>query len=443
MATERKKIGLREVRALPPESEIFDAGPGAVPGFGVRRQRSEAVAYFILYRTPEGRSRRYTIGRHGAPWTPDTAREEAKRLLGEVVSGSDPAADKRERRVAATVAELCDAYLADAEAGRLLTRRGAAKKASTLLTDRSRIDAHVRPLLGSMKVAAVTRGDVERFMHAVAEGKAMKRTKTGKLRGLSNVRGGKGVATRAVGMLGAIFTYAVKKGICQSNPVSGVVRYADGRKERRLSDAEYTGFGRGLAKMLEPVQLSGGGKPSRDSMWPPAVAAARLLILTGWRKGEVLGLRWREVDLVTRTARLGDTKTGESIRPLSMAACAVLQAQTRGEPDALVFPASRGSGAMAGFTGFFERICRAGELPPDITPHVLRHSFASLAADLGYSDATIAQLVGHKGGGVTRRYIHHADAVLLAAADRVAEETLLRMGEERPQKVVRLVVSEG
>ena len=92
---ERKGITLRAVRALGPNQEIWDAGPGAVAGFGARRQRGEAVAYVLLYRTGEGRSRRYTIGRHGAPWTPDAARGEARRLLGEVAAGADPAANRK------------------------------------------------------------------------------------------------------------------------------------------------------------------------------------------------------------------------------------------------------------------------------------------------------------------------------------------------------------
>src|ERR1700756_2470970 len=126
---DRKRIGLREVRALKPRSEVWD---GAVAGFGARRQVGAVLSYVLMYRTREGRQRRFTIGRHGAPWTPDTAREEARRLLGEIVRGGDPGADKRETRGAMTVAELCDAYLADADAGRLLTRRGQSKKASTL-----------------------------------------------------------------------------------------------------------------------------------------------------------------------------------------------------------------------------------------------------------------------------------------------------------------------
>src|SRR5215831_17471312 len=165
---DRKRIGLREVRALGPYQDIWDA---AVPGFGARRQKGTIVSYVLMYRTREGRQRRFTIGRHGAPWTPDTARQEARRLLGEIVMGADPAATKREARDAMTVAELCDAYVADAQAGRLLTRRGQSKKASTLAIDRGRIERHFKPLLGSYAVTAVARADIERFMHAVAEGK--------------------------------------------------------------------------------------------------------------------------------------------------------------------------------------------------------------------------------------------------------------------------------
>ena len=435
---ERKRIGLREVRALGENEDVWDL---TVPGFGARRQRSEAVAYGLLYRTAEGRSRRFTIGRHGAPWTPDTAREEARRLLGQVAAGTDPSATKKAKRTAATVAELCNLYLEDADAGRLLTRRGGTKKASTISTDRSRITAHIKPILGAMKVPAVTREDVEAFMHQVAEGTTKARTLTGRKGGVSIVRGGKGASSRTVGLLGAIFTYAVRKRLRSDNPVHGVVRHADGRRERRLTDAEYAALGAGLAKSAQPRPRATPmkrGAPERAGMWPAALAAARFLALTGWRRGEVLTLRWEHVDLDRRTARLPDTKTGLSVRPLSHAACDVLRTLTRGGTDALVFPATRGEGIMAGFTSLFERITKAGELPADVTPHVLRHSFASLAGDLGYSETTIAALVGHKGQSITSRYVHAADAVLLAAADAVAGRTAALMGEALEAKVIPL-----
>lgn len=429
---ERRRIGLRDVRALGPNQTVWDA---AVTGFGARRQRGEAVAYVLQFRTAEGRLRWHTIGRHGSPWTPDAARDEARRLLGEVAKGADPAADKRAKREAATVAELCDLYLADAKAGRLLTRRGAAKKPSTLLTDRSRIDRHIRPLLGTLKVAAVTPDDVERFMHAVAEGETAGRTKTAKKHGLSNVRGGKGAASRTVGLLGALFTYAGRKRMRAGNPVHGVVRFADGARERRLTDAEYAALGKGLTTAAVPAPRSG-KRPPRAPVWPDAVACARFLALTGWRSGEALHLRWRDLDLAGRVATLPDTKTGASLRVLSSAACGVLCGLGMGKADALVFRASRGDGAMTGFPSLFARVAKLSGLPADVTPHVLRHSFASLANDLGFTEATVGMLVGHRGHGMTRRYLHSSGDVLLAAADKVADATRERMGEPQPSAVI-------
>jgi integrase len=417
MAT-RQRIGLRQVRALKPGETVWDA---SLSGFGARRQKIDAVSYVLYYRTGEGRQRWYTIGRHGTPWTPETAREEAKRLLGDVAHKADPAAEKRVARNAQTISELCDLYLADAEAGRLVTRRRAPKKVSTLATDRGRIERHIKPLLGRRAVASVARSDVETFMFDVAGGKTAGKTKT-KPRGLAHVRGGRGTASRTVGLLGAIFTYAMRHRMRSDNPVHGVMRPADGRRTRRLTDDEYKALGKALRKA------------EKAGIWPPAIAAARFLALTGWRSGEALGFRATEIDLARRTARLGDTKTGASMRPLSHAACEVLRSLTRSGD--LVFAATRGSGRMAGFPKFWSRITKMGELPADVTPHTLRHSFASLANDLGCSEPTIAALIGHRGHSITSRYIHSADPVLLAAADAVAEETLMRMGERKVSGVV-------
>ncbi len=410
MVVLHKRIGLKDIRALKPGEIIWD---GAVGGFHARRQKSKTVSYIVVYRTTEGRQRWQTIGRHGSPWTPDTAREAAKRILGCVVDGSDPAAEKQAKRRAASVLELCNLYLADVEAGRLLTRRKTAKKASTIVTDKGRIERHIKPLLGGMKVAAVTREDIDEFMHSVSEGRTAARSKTAKKHGLANVRGGKGTASRTVGLLGSIFSYAVRNRMRPDNPVRGVTRFADGRRERRLSDPEYTMLGAALERATD------------ERMWPAAIAVTRFLALTGWRSGEALGLLWDEVDLARRTASLGDTKTGRSMRPLSRAACEVLRNMTRSGD--LVFPATRGGGRMNGFPKMWTRIATRGGLPASVTPHTLRHSFASLAGDLGYSESTIAALMGHKGRSITSRYVHSADAVLLAAADAIADRTVQLM----------------
>ena len=169
---------------------------------------------------------------------------------------------------------------------------------------------------------SVTRSDVECFMHDVAAGITAGKEKT-KPRGLSVVRGGRGVASRTVGLLGAIFTYAIRKGLRFDNPAHGIVRFADGRRERRLTDHEYRQLGMAL---------------NAEKIWKPAIAATWLMVLTGWRRGEVLGLRWSEIDLPRRTVRLTNTKTGSSMRALSATACAVIQSQpSNGD---MVFPSS-------------------------------------------------------------------------------------------------------
>lgn len=429
------RIGLRELRELKSDSTIYDS---EVKGFGARRQRSEAITFFVRYRTAEGRERTYKIGRWGAPWTPAQARGEAKRILGQVAEGKDPAAEREALRAASTMDELCDAYLKDMVAGRLLTRSGRAKKASTATIDAGRIRTHIKPLLGRIIVTALTQQDVRRFMHEVADGKTAKREPTGKKRGLSNIRGGKGTATRTMGLLGAILQFAIEKGIRADNPARGIRKFAEGKRDRRLSNEEYAALGKALAKAAEPPPRKPHSRPDVEQrgMWEPALAAIRFLALTGWRSGEALRLKWAEVDLEKRTAFLGDTKTGRSVRPLSHAALKVLRTLPQIGDSGLVFPGYRGGGAMLGFISYFQKVAKLAGFGPDVVPHTLRHSFASQAADLGTSEPTIGALIGHKGQTITSRYIHGADAVLLAEADKVGRKIAELMGDAPGDAVV-------
>jgi integrase len=313
-------------------------------------------------------------------------------------------------------------YLADAAAGRLLTRHGRPKKQRTLDADRGRVARHIKPLLGRLPVAAVTHGDIEKFMHDVAAGKTAATVRLS-VHGIARVRGGRIAAARTLVLLGAIFTRAVKDGLVADNPVRRVVRFADGKRDRRLTDAEFAALGDALRR------------GEAEGIWPPALACARFLALTGWRKGEALTLRWDAIDLARRTARLPETKTGGSVRPLSIAACDLLRGLPRiGER---VFPPSRGTAPMA-FTKHWYQIAKVAGLPADISPHTLRHAFVSVGRDLNYSDSTVGALVGHRTATMTGRYTHHADAVLLAAADAVAGRMAELLGDAKPAGVVVL-----
>src|SRR5262249_40258889 len=151
---------------------------------------------------------------------PDDARKEAEKLRGDIRKGIDPGVAKRkaiaDQRGAIAVKQLCEQYLENSPP----------KKLSTIAADKGRIVRHIIPLLGARAVRDVTSADIRRFMTAVASGKTKVDVKTGK-HGRAIVDGGKGTATRAVGLLGGIFSYALAEGYRTDNPVRGVKRYPD------------------------------------------------------------------------------------------------------------------------------------------------------------------------------------------------------------------------
>ena len=346
-----------------------------------------------------------TIGLHGV-WAPEEARREARSLLGRVAKGDNPAEDRRLDRNAITVKELCERYLTDADHGLILGKGRQPKKPSTLVTDRGRIKRHIIPLMGTRLVKDVTTADVNRFLKDVSVGKTKADEKT-KRRGRAIVRGGQGTASRTTGLLGGIFSYAVAEGIITNNPVHGVRRPASNIRDRRLCDKEY----RALGEILERAVQSGASSN--------AVSMILLLALTGCRRGEIINLRWDAVDEAKGCFRLRDTKEGASIRPVGKAAFAVLSTIRRDRSIGYVFPSTIEGKQFVGFPKEWISIFKNSALS-DITPHVLRHSFASTANDLGFSEPTIAAMLGHSRGTVTSRYVHHVDAVLVHAADVVA-----------------------
>ncbi|WP_159726149.1 site-specific integrase [Methylosinus sp. Ce-a6] len=394
------------VGAAEPRAHKFTVWCGDLPGFGVYIYPTGKRAYFVDYRNKDGGRKRMTLGRHGVV-TCEEARKLAMATLGGVVKGDDPLTERQTRRNSLTVKELCADYMAAAEKGLIFGKKRQPKKPYTIVQDHARIDRHIAPLLGKKLVKELTRADVAKFIRDVTTGKTAVDIMTEKKRSRVIVRGGGGTAARAASFLGAILTWVVHEGIIESNPAHGVKRQADKKRPRQLTPDEYRKLGDALRQAEEEREIWQG------------VAGARLLALTGCRLGEIVKLRWSEVDDAGGCFRLEDTKEGASTRPIGRPALDLLSGLEHEEADVYVLPAARGSGHFGGLSGAFERlIARAGL--EGVTPHVMRHSLASVAGDLGFAESTISAMLGHASGSVTSRYVHHLDAVLIAAADKVA-----------------------
>lgn len=377
-------------------------------GFGVFVLPSGTRTYFVDYRNTNNVRRRMKLGRHGAV-TAEQARTLAIQALAEVAKGNDPLEDRNSARKAISVKELCELYMAELEAGRILGKGGRPKKASTKITDLGRITRHIIPLLGSKPVTHVTKADVTAMMKDIMAGKTRATEKTKKPRGKSIVRGGLGAASRTVGLLGGIFTYARDElGIIEINPAHGVRKPKDVVRKRRLNEDEYRTLGRILTKAAE------------DERYRRTVDIIRLIAMSGCRRGEIIEIRKTEIDTAGSAFRFEDTKEGQSVRPMGLPIVEYFDERNMAGDSPYVFPGERNpDGPFGSFPRHWEKLFAGTELA-DLTAHVLRHSFASLANDLGFTEITIAALLGHASGSITSRYVHTLDAALVMAADKVS-----------------------
>jgi integrase len=400
--------------AKPGKAEYF-VWCSSTPGFGVRVYPSGRKVFVQQLRAGARQAtQRHKLGLYG-PFTVEQARTRAEELIRAVADGRDPRREEKQAKTEATVAELCDDYMEAARNGLVLTRFGRAKGKSTVGFDEGRIEKHIKPLIGSLEAKSVTAADVQRMVDDIAAGKTAGVFK-GRPRGKAVVAGGAGTAARVAGLLGGIFTWVKRRERVQGpNPAHGIEKASTKTNDRVLSADELKRLGDAL-RNAEATQSA-------------AVNALRLIALTGLRRSEATGLRWSEVDEASRALRLQASKTGQSRRVISHLALDLIRGR-KGKSVTFLFPDMHDAGS-AHLKKPIAKIFDAAGLA-DARSHDLRRTFASTAAEEGYSEATIGELLGHSRRGVTERhYIRRPDAALLAAADRVSSRiAALLDGEE-------------
>jgi len=359
-------ITIRAVQALKPGETIWDADHReAVRGFGVRRQRDQAT-YVLKYRV-FGRQRFVTIGPHGGPWTPGLARREAKRLLGLVADGKDPADEKAKARLQAadTLRVIADQYLRNAKQ-RLKPRTYSEIERYLLVSWKS---------LHPFSVFQITRRHISARIADIASDH------------------GKVSAARARTALSSMFNWAIREGFdIAANPVLGTNRPAQpGSRERVLTETELSAI----------WWASGEDDYGR---------IVRLLLLTAQRRDEVGSMQWAELDTISGLWTLPGARTKnhrEHLLPLVPAALALLPPRREGR-DFLFGDGPRRSGdPHRGFSGWSkskaaldERIAEAlGEPLPHWTVHDLRRSASTVMADrLGVLPHIVEAILNHVSG---------------------------------------------
>ena len=362
----------RETKPQTKDTILFDK---TLPGFGLRIHPSGRKVWIVQARI-KGRSRRIVIARY-TEMKHSQARRRARELLARIRAGQNPAEDIQREKQMPTFRAFTEEYL---------RRCDPHWKPSGRKTVRIYLKARILPAFGKMRLDHIGPDDVAAWFDAASKDKP-------------------GAANRAFEILRAMMFRAEEWGLRERdmNPCIGIAKNPRRKVARFLDTDELARLGRAL--------------DDYEARWPDAVAAIRLLALTGCRRSEVLDLRWRNIG--ADTLNLDDSKTGPRAVPLGMASRAVIDAMPgRRDPDAFLFPHFAKIKDPHRFIACWYAVREQAHLGK-LRLHDLRHTAASQAVMAGENLPLVGQLLGHRRHRTTAGYAHLDDKHLIEVADHI------------------------
>ena len=432
-----KRITKRAVDALtcPPKRDRVFLWDDDLSGFGVAALPSGKKVYVAQFRQ-HGRSRRIKLGEHGR-LTPDEARSKAKEVLGAVEGGKDPIEERRAKRSVRTFKEVAEDYLRQ--------HVGAKRKPRTLDAYRSLLDLHILPSLGARPLINIGKPDISRLHAGLAHRPA--------------------TANRCVAVIAAIWNWAVKSGhiVGLPNPVAGLDRNPEQRRERFLTPDELRRLGRalhdaetiGLPWDVDETAPKAKHIPKKNRsrvIDRYAVAAIRLLMLTGARLREILDARWDYIDWDRGLMFLPDSKTGRKTLYLNKAAIGFLGSIPHIDGNPYIIPGNKKGApradlirpwaAIASAAGLVESGAKPSTKEKASKPkggkpvnksrlsvrlHDLRHTFAAMGAGSSLGLPVIGKLLGHSQPATTQRYAHLDADPMHRAANIIGDQIMAAM----------------
>lgn len=379
----KERLTKRAVEALQAQEHDYVIWDADLRNFGVKVTPKGRKTYFVFYRTQAGTQRRPALGTHGEI-TAEQARDMARDWLGRARQGQDPSKDRQQLRRSMTLAQYCERFMSE--------HSNVKNRTATAYNYQRLIDRFLIPQLGSRKICEILRDDVARLHTSLADTPYQ--------------------ANRLLGLVSKIMNDAERDGHRppHSNPCAHIKRFSERERQRFLGRSEIL---RLFAVLSEQDRTS--------SETPHVIAAFGLLLATGCRLGEILKLRWADVDTERHVINLRDSKTGPRPVSLSGLAAAILERIPRIADNPYVIVGVNPGSPLVNLQKPWRRIRKLAELD-DVRLHDLRHTFASLAAAQGMSLQTIKELLGHSQIRTTLRYAHLTKDHLREASNQVGEQ---------------------